>query len=123
VERAWSTYLAGDLDGFLDQHHADVEIQPLTRRPTESVEPRYRGHAGVRRCVEDCAQSWEIFPGELQTFGENVLTLGRLVEKGGRGETYAAAWVHRIEDGKIASLRAYLEPGDALKDLQADALD
>jgi ketosteroid isomerase-like protein len=121
VRRAWAMWLSGDVDGFLDQNDPDAEIRPGTTEVT-GVRPVYRGHAGIRRCMEDCSD-WELAPNELQTFGDRVLTLGRLLQKRAKGASYAVAWVFHVKEGKIVLTQGYLNPADALRDLRSEASD
>ena len=114
VLRAWSALLTDDLDALIDQHDPDVEIRPATSRLAEGVQPVYRGHAGLRRAIEDCSAEWRIVPRELQVKGDSVVTLGKLLQKGGRGAAHAVAWLFRLQDGKIVSFNGYLvEPETA----------
>jgi ketosteroid isomerase-like protein len=123
VSRAWNRWLSGDLDGFVDENDPEVEIRPGTAEVAERVQPFYRGHAGLRRYIEDCSGDWEILPNELQTFGDRVLTLGRLLKKGAKGASHAVAWVFQVKEGKIVSAHGYLNPADALRDLQSETSD
>jgi len=123
VLRAWRALLTDDLDALLDQHDPEVEVHPVTRHMTENVQPVYRGYAGIRRCVADSSREWRFIPHELQSLGDRVLTLGKLLQKGGRGATHAVAWLHRLEDGKIVSFKGYLDLSDALRDLQLESAE
>jgi ketosteroid isomerase-like protein len=121
VLRAWHALLTDDLEALLDQHDPQVEIHPATSHLTKTSQPVYHGYAGIRRCVEDCSKEWRIVPNELQVLGDKVLTLGKLLEKGGKGATHAAAWLFRLEDGKIVLLTGYLDISDAVRELQLEA--
>lgn len=123
VRRAWSTLLAHDVDGIFDQHDPEVEIQPAATHLDESVEPVYRGHEGLRRWMDDCSGRWKMVPNELQTHGDHVLTRGRLVQRGKEDANYAVAWISRVRRGKVVSFKGYLNPSEALHDLQVEAAD
>ena len=118
VRQAWDRWLAGDIDGLVDQHHPEAEVHWLRCRLFESAEPVYRGHTGIRRCLEDCLDACEASPNELRGFGDRVLTLGKLLMKDGAEETLSVAWIHRLREGKILSLHGYLNPAEALRDLE-----
>ncbi len=120
VRQAWDRFLSGDIDGLVDQHHPDAEVHVLTEHPFEHMDPVYRGHTGVRRCIEQCLEACEPFPHELRGFGDRVLTLGKVLLKGNSEATLSVAWIFRVREGKILSLHAYGDPADALRDLQAD---
>ena len=121
VRQAWDRWLAGDIEGFVDQHHPEAEVHLLTGRLLQDAEPVHRGHAGIRRCLEDCLDACEAFPYELRGFGDRVLTLGKLLLKDGTA-TFSVAWVFRLREGRILSLHAYLNPAEAMQDLQADTV-
>jgi ketosteroid isomerase-like protein len=120
VRQAWDRLLAGDIDGLVDQHHPEAEVHSLAGPLVKNAEPVYRGHTGVRRCIEGCLDASEPFPNELRGFGDRVLTLGKLVLKDGTEATLSVAWIHRLREGKILSFHAYLSPADALRDLQPE---
>jgi ketosteroid isomerase-like protein len=121
VLHAWRALLTDDLDALLDQHDPSVEVRPAAGHLTQDVQPVYRGHAGIRRCIEAYSRDWTVVPNELQVLGDTVLTLGKVLQKGGKGATHAAAWLHRLKDGKIVSFTGYLDVGDAVRDLQLEA--
>jgi ketosteroid isomerase-like protein len=123
VLRAWQALLTEDLNALLEQHDPEVEIYPATRHLREDLEPVYRGYAGIQRAIEDCSAEWRVIPNELQALGDGVLTLGKLLQKGGKGATHAVAWLFRLKDGKIVSFKGYLNVGDALRDLQLEAAE
>jgi ketosteroid isomerase-like protein len=120
VRQAWDRLLAGDIDGLVDQHHPEAEVHPLRDQLLENAEPVFRGHAGVRRCIELCLEGYEAFPTEVRSVGDRVLTLGNLLIKDGTEETFSVAWIHRLREGKILSLHAYLNPAEALRDLEPE---
>jgi ketosteroid isomerase-like protein len=120
VLHAWRALLTDDLDALLDHHDPSVEVRPATAHLAEDVQPVYRGHAGVRRCVEAFSREWTIVPHELQVLGDRVLTLGKLLQRGGNGQAHAAAWLHRLKDGKIVSFTGYLDEGDAVRNVQPE---
>lgn len=122
VLRAWRALLTDDLDALVDQHDPEVEIHPVTSHMTENVQPVYRGYEGIRRCVED-SREWRFVPNELQALGDGVLTLGKLLQKGGKGATHAVAWLHRFKDGKIVLFKGYLDVRDALRELQPEGAE
>jgi ketosteroid isomerase-like protein len=84
--------------------------------------PVYRGHAGVRRWLEDLTTDWEIFetcPEKLLDLGDRVLILGRWRARGrARGvelENQPASWLYYIKDGKVVSMRTYTDRAEALE--------
>jgi ketosteroid isomerase-like protein len=118
VRQAWDKWLTRDIDGLVDQHHPEAEVRWLRCQVFENAEPVYRGHTGIRRCLEDCLDACEAFPYELRGVGDRVLTLGDLLVKDGAEETLSVAWIFRVREGKILSLHGYLNPAEALRDLE-----
>lgn len=116
VQRAWETLLSGDIDGFVDQHHPEAEIQPVPSHMSE-VEAVYRGHARIRHWAELYPRGCKASPNELQPFGDHVVTLGNLVQK---GATRSVAWVSRVREGKIVCFKGYLNPAEALRALSPE---
>lgn len=120
VQRAWETLLSGDIDGFLDQHHPEAEIHPVATHLNEQVEAVYRGHARIRQWAERYSRGCEAAPNELRPFGDHVVTLGNLVQK---GATRSVAWVSRVREGKIVCFKGYLNPAEALRELSPEMSD
>jgi ketosteroid isomerase-like protein len=120
VRQAWDRLLASDIDGLVEQHHPEAELRLPKGQVLNNDEAVYRGHTGIRSCIEDCLAVCEAFPQELRGFGDHVLTLGKLLLKDGTEGSLSVAWVHRLREGKILSLHAYLNPADALRELQAE---
>src|SRR6476620_2792240 len=80
----------------------------------------YRGHDGIRRYVSDLSEALDFLRTEVDDVlvsGDVVLVVGRLRFRGkGSGvETEApAGYVARFSGGRIAFMRAFREPEQAL---------
>ena len=81
----------------------------------------YSGHDGMRRYIRDIEDAWEMLRVEIDdalALGQVTLLVGRLHYRGkGSGvETASSAgWVLTVSNGRVMSLRAFLEPEEALK--------
>jgi hypothetical protein len=117
IRHAWDRWLAGDIDGLVAQHHPEAEAHPRLGHLLDDVDPVYRGLKGIRRCLEDCLGACEASPNELRGFGDRVLTLGQVLLKETK-ESHSVAWIFRLREGKILSLHGYLDPAEALRDLE-----
>jgi ketosteroid isomerase-like protein len=82
---------------------------------------RYAGESGIRQFFLDVAQSWESFRFEatdVRDLGDRVLVLG---DVRGRGRASGVdvddrwAWVVECAGGMAASVRGFLDQGDALE--------
>jgi ketosteroid isomerase-like protein len=111
VERLFEAFGKRDADALLELMNPDIEFYG----PTATVlnEGRcYRGHEGIRRYLSDAAQLWqslEISPRTFREVGNHVVVLGRVEARAADGlelET-PAAWVWRVQAGKIAWGCAY----------------
>jgi uncharacterized protein len=81
----------------------------------------YAGARGIREFFRDVAQSWESFRFEatdLRDLGDRVLVLG---DVRGRGRLSGVevndqwAWIVELRDGRVTSLRGYLDQREALE--------
>jgi ketosteroid isomerase-like protein len=73
VRRCLAAIGAWDVEALLSLFHPDVELLPLTGTRVESG--GYRGHAGVRRYMEEAQDLWDV----LQPMGEAFEDLGHYV--------------------------------------------
>jgi uncharacterized protein len=80
----------------------------------------YAGVAGIREFFRDVSESWESFrfeATEIRDLGDRVLVLG---DVRGRGRASGAevadrwAWIIGLSDGKAASLRGFVDQGEAI---------
>ncbi len=110
---------AGDLGAMMECAHPEIDIVPL-RAAVEQTS--YRGRGAVPEFWRDSMEVWK--PGlhvdvhSARDMGDQVVVLGRLVGRGtGSGAKVEAelGWVMGIRDGKVASMRTYADPADALK--------
>ncbi len=80
----------------------------------------YRGHDGIRRYIEDIADTLEFIYAEVDdaiSVGDLVLLVGRFHYRGrtsGVDTKAAGGFVVRLRDGKVVYMRAFRDPEQAL---------
>jgi ketosteroid isomerase-like protein len=110
VRRMFAAFAERDRDGLLAVMDPEVDFLPVTANLTTGGVP-YRGHEGIARYLEDVARVWpelRLFPGEYREAGGVVVTLGRVLARGG-GMIIdrPTGWVFTMRAGKIARARVY----------------
>jgi len=83
----------------------------------------YRGHEGMRRYLRDAQMLWQelqLEPRDLREIGSHVVALGRVRARAYDGfEIDApAAWVWRVEGGRVTWGCAYGDPDQMPRSLQ-----
>jgi len=111
---AWNSRDGG---GLAELTHADGEIL-LPRNLLEGGS--YRGPAGASRALADALETWEeahVAIKDLRDAGDQVVVLARTTNTppGGPRTEYEAAYVCRVEDGKLADFRPFMSHADALE--------
>ena len=117
--RLIDAYNRGDIPSFLDYLDPDVEWIPIMAALEGRV---YRGHAGVRRWLDDLATDWEYFEPcyeEYHDLGDRVLILGRWRARGRSSgvelTNQPAAWLYKIKDGRAVWMRTFTDRAEALE--------
>jgi ketosteroid isomerase-like protein len=125
IKRSEDAYNRRDLDGYLTCFHADAELHPFA----SGVEGEtYRGHDEIRRFwegLDEVFESVEIHNEEFRELDDRVLTIGwwRLRGKESGVEVSSkAGWIVEARGDKIAYLRSYGDPMDALDAVGASAI-
>ena len=102
----------------------DPEIEFFGPTATAVNEGRcYRGHDGMRRYMRDAEALWEkleLDPQEYRVVGSHVVVLGRVcaLARDGLEIDTAAAWVWRVEHGRVTWGCAYGDPDQMPRSLQ-----
>jgi ketosteroid isomerase-like protein len=124
VERLFDAFAARDEDGLLAI--MDPEIEFFGPTATVLNEGKcYRGHDGIRRYLNDVEAVWaelETLPSRFREVGNHVVVMGRVKARARDGlEVDApAAWVWRVEGGKVAWGSAYGDRDAMPRSLQED---
>jgi ketosteroid isomerase-like protein len=102
--------------GLLDP---EVEWIPMLATLEGNV---YRGHAGVRRWLQDLDVDWEYFetsPGEFRDMGDRVLVLGSWHARGRASgvqlEDQPGSWLIHFKGGKVMRQQTYTDRAEAFE--------
>lgn len=121
VERMFSLWNAGDIDGWLGCWHEDAEWVSEPFAALDGAPRSYRGHEGLRRfqgdALEGFADLGQIERLECRDLGESVLALGDYrvkAQAAGPEVVTPMAWLVEIRDGRIARGRDFVDQGQAL---------
>jgi ketosteroid isomerase-like protein len=110
-----------DLARLIDLTDPEVEWRSLFASLGEGGV--YSGHEGMRRCMRDIEDAWEMWRVEIDdalAVGQVTLMVGRLHYRGkGSGvETASSAgWVITVSNERVRSARVFREPEEAVKDV------
>jgi len=118
VRRMFAAFAERDTDALLAVMDPHVEFLPVTANITTGGVP-YRGHDGIARYLDDVARVWpelRLFPEEHRQADRLVVTLGRVVARGG-GMILdrPTGWVFTMRDGRILRARVYGSHEEALE--------
>ena len=124
VERVFEAFAAGDHDALVDVFDPEIEFFG----PTATVLNEgkcYRGHDGIRRYLQDAEALWrtlELTPQKFREVGNHVVVLGRVraTARDGLELDTPAAWVWRVERGKVAWGCVYGDRDAMPRSLQED---
>jgi ketosteroid isomerase-like protein len=114
LTRRWAqAFNDRDLDTMLEMAAADIDMLPMQF----AVSGRYSGHEGLRRWRADL-DSWDpghrVELGHARDFGDGrVVLFGTVILDGEPLSPYAL--MVRIENGKIAAMRSYLNDEETLE--------
>jgi ketosteroid isomerase-like protein len=118
VREGFAHWNQGDYDFFVNVTAPDIEL--LSRFGSLTGEP-YRGREGVREWLADIQQSFDRFDlwlDDVRDLGDDVLALGG-IELRARGSGLdlkePMGWVFEIREGRVARMRFYAQPSEALE--------
>jgi ketosteroid isomerase-like protein len=115
-----------DVDGMLATLHPDCEMFPLRAVLDGTV---YRGHAGLRKWLQDMLEDWDDF--RIESIETHDLGQGRLLvlarfHARGRASGVVldrpAAWVCRLAEGKVIEVR-FFEDAEAARAAAGEPAD
>jgi ketosteroid isomerase-like protein len=126
VRRSVDAWNRGDVDGWLEPAHPEIEwISEIARR-MEGAERVYRGLAEVRDYWDDWHATWDVHIDITQTYdaGDTVVAVANLKTRGeasGIDLERPIAYVFEFEDGRAHRVRSYFDPQEALDVAGVDA--
>jgi ketosteroid isomerase-like protein len=118
VHEGFARWNRGEFGYFLDNAAPDVEL--FSRFGSLTGEP-YRGHAGVREWLAEIHHNFERFElwcDEVRDLGDEVLAIGGIdlrARGSGIDMRQRMGWVFEFRDGRVARMRFYAQPDDALE--------
>ena len=110
----------GDFETLLEMLDPEVEWHTALHALMAGDATVYRGHAGVREMLRDMYEVFDeiqIEISEIRDLGDRLVPIGRTRTRGresGAETESPIAWVVEFKNGKAISLRAYLDPKEAL---------
>ena len=122
VRRLFDAFAARDVVALLEI--VDSEIEFFGPTATAVNEGRcYRGHDGMRRYMRDAEALWEkleLNPQKYRVVGNHVVVLGQVcaLARDGLEIDTPAAWVWRVEHGRVTWGCAYGDPDEMPRSLQ-----
>ena len=118
VERLLDAFNAKDLGRFTGLTTDDFLWSPSMVAVEGEV---FTGPAGIATYFDRMADGWDIFlleDGSLRDLGDRVLWTGRLDGRGRISGALVSApldIIYEVRDGKVASMRSFLDRDEALK--------
>ena len=120
VRASMDAWNRGDVEGWLEPSHPEIEWRSDVVRRVEGSDTVYRGRDGLRRYWDEWHALWQvtIHLEEVRDLGVTVLALGRIRARGeasGIDLDREIAYVYEFEDGKARRARSYFDPQEALR--------
>jgi ketosteroid isomerase-like protein len=118
VREGFARWNRGDYDFLFNSAAPDIEL--LSRFGSLTGEP-YRGHEGVRVWLADIQHTFERFDlwlDDVRDLGDDVLAIGGLnmrARGSGLDMKEPMGWVFEISDRRVARMRFYAQPCEALE--------
>jgi ketosteroid isomerase-like protein len=119
VQQVFAAFEGRDVEQLLSICSREVVFEPQTAQIAAAGEP-YRGHAGMRRYLEDVAAIWQELRPTPDAFFERedgvVVVTGRVYAWGaGRVIDSPAGWLWRVQDGLLVYGRIFQTAAGALE--------
>jgi ketosteroid isomerase-like protein len=120
ARRAMDAWNRGDIEGWLESGHPDIEWTSGIATEVSGTEQVYRGEVEMRRFWDEWHSLWDLTVEiwDIRDLGDRVVTIGRIQTHGktsGIDLERPVAYVFEFEGGLIRKLRAYADPGEALE--------
>lgn len=119
VQQVFVAFERRDVAQVLSICSRNIVFEPQTAQIAAAGEP-YRGHAGMRRYLEDVAAIWQELRPSPDAFYERdggvVVATGRVYAWGaGRVVDSPCGWLWRVEDGLLVYGRIFQTAASALE--------
>lgn len=119
VQQVFVAFERRDVAACLTLCSRDIVFEPQTAQIAAAGQP-YRGHAGMRRYLEDVASIWQELRPTPEAFFEGdggvVVATGRVYAWGaGRVIDSPAGWLWRVQDGLLVYGRIFQTAAGALE--------
>ena len=111
----------GDVEGLLEELDPEVEWHSALHALMGGKQTVFRGHDGVREMLRDLNEAFgeiQIEISEIRDQGDLLVAIGLSRTRGkasGAGTETPMAFVAEVKNGKTVSIRAYLDPNEALE--------
>jgi ketosteroid isomerase-like protein len=111
----------GDVETLLEELDPAVEWHSALHALMGGEQTVFRGHQGVRKMLRDLNETFaeiQIEIAEIRDLGDRLVAIGRTRTRGkasGAETVTPLALVTEIKNGKTISVRAYLDPKEALE--------
>jgi ketosteroid isomerase-like protein len=120
ARKAFDAFSRGDAEALVRLCHPDFEWRPFRAQLEGTV---YRGHAGIRRCIDDLQEDWSeirIEPLELHESGDSLVVIGQVHGRGrasGVELDAVAGFAVEFREDVPLRLTSYSDPEAALREL------
>jgi ketosteroid isomerase-like protein len=110
----------GDIEALLEELDPKIEWHSALHALLGGEQTVFRGHDGVREMIRDLNEAFDqihIEMSEIRDQGDGLVAIGRTRTRGkasGAETETPLAMVTEVKNGKTISIRAYLDPNEAL---------
>ena len=111
----------GDVEALLEELDPEIEWHSALHALLGGEQTVFRGHDGVRAMIGDLYEAFgeiHIEISEIRDLGDRLVAIGRTRARGkasGAETETPLAMLAEVKNGKKISIRAYLDPDEALE--------
>jgi ketosteroid isomerase-like protein len=120
-ERGLEAGNRGDIDTLLETLDPEIAWHSALHALLRGEATVFRGHDGVREMIQDLYDAFGEFRIEMTEIidrGDRLVAIGRSIARGGASGADVESpigFVAEFKDGRAISIRAYLDPADAVE--------
>jgi ketosteroid isomerase-like protein len=120
VRRSLDAWNRGEFDAWGQDSHPNIEFFSAITWQAEGDMTAFRGPTEMRQFWDEWHSLWDLRVdiSEIRDLGDTVVALGGMTMRGrasGVPVDSPVAYVFEFEDGLFRTVRAYLNPSEALK--------